>query len=309
MNRAELGSTYCKVHNGGSNMAKVEDLRLYHLTDARNRQRLAELSEQDPLSALNELIAIARRLVERRVNITEQDADLLLAFRDLLTLQLTVARLVTSAHKIEQNLDTLLGKPDLIRYGQHIIQIVIDELKGIVNYGEVVQRIAGQTIEAITVANNHATPALVNVPSLVGRIKREAGTFLIESIEDQLRIAEMVKHERLKSLNEDIALQIILIERRWNMVKSDMDLIAASAPLCLAMKTLEKQIKAAHEIEQKMGNLLTVESIQRLGQAVSQIIADELSLADVPEHEKLTDRIVEKIISTPYDRSRRRLAA
>lgn len=308
-NRAERGSDYCFTCGRGFSMAHVEDIRLYHLTDARSRQRLAELSEHDPVHALREVIALARLLVEKRHNLIQSDDDFLIAYRDLNTLQLTVERLIKSAHLIEQSLDVLLGKSTVLRFGQHIIHIVVDELHCIENHAEVVQRIADQTISVIATANNHSEPSTLKLPSLGGLLGRDAKTFLIDNVEDQVRLAELSKHERIKSLTEDIALQIVLVERRWNMVKSDTDLISACGPLSQGLRTLEKQIKSAHDIEQTLGNLLTRETIQRLGQVVSQIIADELELADVPEYEKLADTIMDRIAKQPFDRAQRRLSA
>lgn len=307
MNRAEPGFDCCMVHNGGHSIAKAEDLRLYHLTEARSRQRLAELSGHNPLQALRDIIALAHLLLEKRFNLIQGDDDFLLAYRDLNTLQLTMERLKKTAHTIEQNLGVLLGKSNALRFGQHTIKIVADELAGIENYAGTVQRISTQIIQAIATANNHSDPSPLKVPVLIGKDPEGVKTFLIENLEDQIRLAELGKHERIKSLNEDIALQVVIIERRWNLIRTPTDLISAAGQLCTGMKTLEKQIKSAHEIEQTLGNLLTVETVQRLGQLISQIITDELEFADVPEYELLSDRIMDRIATTPLEQTPRRL--
>lgn len=305
-NKREVGSDYCYICGHGFSMAKVEDLRMYNLTEARSRHRLAELIEHNPVAALKDVIALARRLLEKRHNIIRSDDDFLIAYRDLNMLQLTVERVVKSANLIEQNLDVLLGKPNALRFGQQVIHIVADELQGIDDYMGVVQRIADQTIHLIAAANNHRDPAALKLPSLFGQ--SDAKTFLLDDIDDQVRLAELSKHERIKSLNEDIALQIVIIERRWNLVKTEADLMSACGALVLGLKTLEKQIKSAHDIEQTLGNLLTLETAQRIGQAISQIIADELELSDVPNFAERTDQIMDRIANSQLEQSPRRLA-
>jgi hypothetical protein len=305
MFRVERDQEYCAVHLRDNDAVKIEDFRLYHLAEARDRKRLAELTENDPVLALREIIALGVRLTEKRVNLIQSDAEFLEAYRDLNTLQLTVMRLKKSAHSIENNLGALCGKPTVLRFGQHIIHIVVEELQALPKYEEIVQRIADQTIQAIATANNHSEPTTLKIPSLVGRPKKDAKTFLIQNVEDQVRLAELSKHERIKSLNEEISLQIVIVEKRWNLIKTPADLISACGPLSQGLRVLETQIKAAHEIEQTLGNLLNHDTLRRLGQKVSEIITDELELAKVPQYEAVTDRIMDRIASTPFNRPAR----
>lgn len=308
-NRSEPGAEFCTVHGADPYAADDEERRVYHLTEARSRQRLAELAEHDPVHALNEVLSLARLAIEKRYNLVYEDADLYSAYRDLNALQLLVARIVKTAHSIEQNLGVLLGKPTVLRFGQLVIRIVAEELEGLEGYTDVVEKIADQTIQAIASANNHTEPSGIKVPSLIGRTGRDAKTFLLNDVEDQIRLAELSTHEKIKCLNDDIALQVILIERRWNMVRTDSDLISACPQLCAALRVLETQIKTAHEIEQSLGNLLTRESIQRLGGSLSQIIVDCLEDSALPDYEALTDKIMERILNTRFVPATPRIAA
>jgi hypothetical protein len=205
-----------------------------------------------------------------------------------------VQKVVTSALLIEQNLDVLLGKATVFRLGQLTIQIVANELSDVPQSADIVKRVADQIIDAIATANNH-TIGLPFAPVTQQQQHSDAPVFKIENTDDKLRLAQLNRHERIKSLNEDIALQIMLIERRWNMVKNDEQLISACGHLNSGLRTLLELIKSAHQIEQTLGQLLTADTVRQLGATISQIIVDELELADLDDYEARVDRIMDKI--------------
>ena len=118
-----------------------EDKRLYLLTKAQHRTRLAQLSEHEQIKSLRDEIALARMLIEERFNKVKDDSDLISAFGPINTALLTVERLVKSAHTIEQNLGTLLSKPTVLALGQSLSRIIVEELEGIENYEAIVDRI------------------------------------------------------------------------------------------------------------------------------------------------------------------------
>jgi hypothetical protein len=271
-------------------MALVNDLRLYNLAEARHR--LAQLTEHDPLHALREAIALSLRLTEKRFSLVENDAEFLRAYGEINMLLLTRERLVKSAHVIEQQLGVLIGKPTVLRLGQLVIHFANDELKTIPEYSQIMLRVSDRIVEAITLANNDSlgTPL-----PILKRSRAEGAVFKLEDAEDAVRVANLCKHDRLKSLTEDIYVAVVIIERRANMVKNKQDFISACSDLSTGLRTLEKLIKSAHDIEQTLGNLLNPDTIRRLGQTVSEILVDELELARVPDHELVVDRIMERV--------------
>ena len=271
-------------------MALVNDLHLYNLAEARHR--LAQLTEHDPLHALREAIALSIRLTEKRFNLVENDAEFLRAYGEINMLLLTRERLVKSAHVIEQQLGVLIGKPTVLRLGQLVIHFAADELKTIPDHSQIMLRISDQIVEAITLANNDSLSAPLPI---LKRARAEGAVFKLEDAEDAVRVANLCKHDRLKSLTEDIYVAVMQIERRANMVKSKEDFISACSDLSQGLRTLEKLIKSAHDIEQTLGNLLNPDTIRRLGQQVSQILVDELELAGVEDHEALVDRIMDRV--------------
>jgi hypothetical protein len=291
-NKREPGSNRCFTCLRGKSIALANELKLYHLTEARYRQKLAQLAEHDPLHALREAIALSIRLTEKRFNLVENDTEFLRAYGEINMLLLTRERLVKSAHVIEQELGVLIGKPTVLRLGQLVIHFAADELKTIPDYSQIMLRISDQIVEAITLANNDS---LSTPLPILKRARAEGAVFKLEDADDAVRVANLCKHDRLKSLTEDIYLAIVMVERRANMVKTKEDFISACSDMSTGLRTLEKLIKSAHDIEQTLGNLLNPDAIRRLGQAVSEILVDELESAGVPDHELVVDRIMERV--------------
>jgi hypothetical protein len=153
MNEQEPGSKNCKAHGGRSTQG-TEDKKLYLLTEARYRTRLAQLAEHEEVKSLREEIALARMLIERRFDLIKNDNDLLNACGPINTMLLTVDRLVKSANTIEQNLGALLSKPTVLKLAQQVSEIIVNELEGIENYEAIVDRITGRLIETFSKAMN-----------------------------------------------------------------------------------------------------------------------------------------------------------
>lgn len=120
--------------------------------------------------------------------------------------------------------------------------------------------------------------------------------YLLNKAEDQTRLAYFAEHEDVKSLRDEIALTRMLIERRFNMIQSRTDELAACEPLNRLLLTVERLVKTAHTLEQSLGSLLARNSVLRLAQQICQIIVDRLE--GVPNYEQLVDTIILDILST-----------
>jgi hypothetical protein len=60
----------------------------------------------------------------------------------------------------------------------------------------------------------------------------------------------------------------MLIERRFNLIQSDADLIAACGALNTLLLTVERLVKSAHPIEKSLGTLLARSAVLRLAQQI-----------------------------------------
>lgn len=112
----------------------------------------------------------------------------------------------------------------------------------------------------------------------------------------QARLAQLSEHESVKSLREEIALARMLIERRFNAIKTEIDLLNACGPLNQLLLTVERLVKSAHALEQNLGLLLDKASIIQLGQHISRIIIEELE--GIEDYELLVDRILNRLFPT-----------
>jgi hypothetical protein len=143
-----MGGTKCQHHD-----PKAEQ-RLYRLTDASDRQRLASLSDHSDIKSLREEIALLRLLIEERRNIARTDADKISAFSAISSAMLSVEKLVKSCHQMEQNLGSLLGKSTIIEIAGRIAKIISEELYGVEGYEEIIDRVELRMLDVIKDANN-----------------------------------------------------------------------------------------------------------------------------------------------------------
>lgn len=110
------------------------------------------------------------------------------------------------------------------------------------------------------------------------------------------RLAQLAEHSDVKSLRDEIALARLLVERRFELIKNDADLINACGQLNALLLTVDRLVKSAHSIEQSLGVLLARDTVLRLGQSICEILADELEL--VPGHEEIIERVTDRLINT-----------
>lgn len=126
-NQAEPGQIYCAIH-GGRTARLVGDLttktRNYNL--GKWQARVERFSDSPELKSLAEEIGVLRMLLEQRLNACQSNTDLMLQSQGINTLILNIERLVTSCHKLEQNLGTLLNKADVIQFATEMISVITE---------------------------------------------------------------------------------------------------------------------------------------------------------------------------------------
>lgn len=143
------GKIYCDYHLRDQDIEDKQSLRAYMLTDPVTAGAAGRHSQVEELKSLREEIALARAMIERRLNLVENNADFLQACGTVNTYLLTLERLVTSCHKLEVNLGTLLSKGAILVIAQEVVGILMRELEGVKNHEEIVDRISGRIVEVI----------------------------------------------------------------------------------------------------------------------------------------------------------------
>ena len=126
-------------------------------------------------------------------------------------------------------------------------------------------------------------------------VKREdRRQYLITKIEDRQRLSNFAEHEAVKSLRDEIGMARLLVEKRFNMIQTDADLMAGCAPINQLLLTIERLVKTCHSMEQSLGNLLSRAVVLQLGRKVCEVIIAELK--DMPEYESRIDSLIEKLV-------------
>ena len=151
------GSDFCAVHAKVSK-ADVHKQRVQHylLSNPELQTRLNRQASVEEVRSLREEIHLARVMVETRLDLIE-DGDrggMLAAFSNVNTYLQTIEKLVSSCHRMEVSLGTLLSKASIFALGQEIVSILADELQGIEGYEEIVDRISERVVVAIAGQEN-----------------------------------------------------------------------------------------------------------------------------------------------------------
>ena len=121
--------------------------------------------------------------------------------------------------------------------------------------------------------------------------------YLLAKVEERTRLAKMSDDlEPVKELRDLISLQHILIERRYNLINNDGDLLAACGPLNQMLLTMERLVNSTHRIETNLGELLARHAVLALAKEMVAIVIDELDGID--DYEIIVDRITQRLIDT-----------
>jgi hypothetical protein len=103
-------------------------------------------------------------MIEKRWNLVKDDGDLLQACGPLNQMLQNMDRLVNSCHKIEQNLGQLLAKQAILALAKRMVEVMVEELEGIDNYEEIVDRITARLIDTIRGTDNTEAATTITLP-------------------------------------------------------------------------------------------------------------------------------------------------
>lgn len=154
-----LGQCYRPAIEGGVKCAEhtrsqSQKLRSYLLTTTYLGDSPDRHIASDELKSLREEIAITRALVEKRLNMIQNESEFLAAMPAVQSAMNTIEKLVTSCHNMEVKLGNLLNKSALLQVAQQLVEIISVELEGVHNRNAIVDQIASKIVEAISQAEN-----------------------------------------------------------------------------------------------------------------------------------------------------------
>ncbi|MGN6546551.1 MAG: hypothetical protein ACTHK7_15965 [Aureliella sp.] len=115
--------------------------------------------------------------------------------------------------------------------------------------------------------------------------------YLITEARAQQRVNELASHEAIYSLRDEIAITRLLVQEQLD--KRDAEAMLAVPALVQLFTVLEKLIKTSSNIEVKLGNMLSKDTLMRVASQIIEIINDELK--DLPDYEERVDQITMRI--------------
>jgi hypothetical protein len=119
------------------------------LNKSKYRQRYGDFADSSEIRSLRDEIAILRMVMEERLNMVQNDSEMLASCGQIASLAVTIERLVKSCNQLETRLGTLLSKPALLGIANNLVQILITELQGCPDYEALVDKISERIINVI----------------------------------------------------------------------------------------------------------------------------------------------------------------
>ena len=146
------GSEYCSYHCGdsrGGAKAKAAKVERYLLDDQQLRGAyLRQKDDKDYLSMKDEIMLLSA-VLERRLNGIKTDADLMMSVGHVSQLVQRLESMKINLMKIQQTLGIVLGKDEVRALARSMADILVDELDGVEDKEERIDRILQRVFEAI----------------------------------------------------------------------------------------------------------------------------------------------------------------
>lgn len=122
-------SNHCASHGGnkGQEAYHKKSLNMYRL--AKYQKRMEEFRDHDDVKGLRNEIGILRMMLEDKITACTGEMDLLLAAGPVSDLVMKVERLVSSCHKIENQLGNLLDRQKVQVLASMLLQTVDSKIK------------------------------------------------------------------------------------------------------------------------------------------------------------------------------------
>lgn len=100
--------------------------------------------------------------------------------------------------------------------------------------------------------------------------------------------------QELKSLREEIALTRAMVETRLNMVQSEAEFIASMPVFQGFMNTINALVTSCHQMEVKLGVLLSKAALLSLAQKMVETISSNLE--GIPGRDEIVEKIASQIV-------------
>jgi hypothetical protein len=130
----------------------------------------------------------------------------------------------------------------------------------------------------------------------IGSMKTQINHYLITGRYLGGEAARHADNEQVKNIAAELALTRALLEKRFNLIQSDAELIAAIPAIRSLVETVEKLTTALHNMDTKLGNVLNKHVLLSLAQDLVKLIEDELrNLVGTKPNDQVVDLLVERL--------------
>lgn len=139
---------FCSDHSAKAKITMVNEFRIAckALGDAPQRH-----AASDQLKSINGEIVILRSMVETRLNMVQNDVELIAAMPVITQALVSCAKLAETSHAMDVKLGNLLSKNALISLAQEIIEIIENTLRPFVGQ-EVTDQMVDEAIENVGIS-------------------------------------------------------------------------------------------------------------------------------------------------------------
>lgn len=157
---AVTGGRHCIEHAHDGTQRVIQQ---YLITNKLIGESAERHAKQDHLKSLVGEISLLRSLFEKRINMSETDADLVAATPALKDLAGQIEKLVISTHTMDVKLGNLLGKGALVSLAQDLIGIIDTHIRPFADgenpptsqeVDEAIERIGMEIVESIASKEN-----------------------------------------------------------------------------------------------------------------------------------------------------------
>ncbi len=124
LNLAVEGSEYCPCHGGRRSNKKI-----YELKASKYQAAIERHGEHDEVKSLRTEIGILRMLMETRLNMIQDDSDMMLQSQSISNLTIQLEKLVSSCNKIDLQLESIITEDHAIQWMAEISDIIAEYVK------------------------------------------------------------------------------------------------------------------------------------------------------------------------------------
>jgi len=142
---------FCSQHGP---VSPDQAVRHYHITNTILADTHDRHNAVSQIKDLREEISLTRAMIETRLNLAQEESEFIASMGILHQYLATVEKLVASCHRMDSSLGNVLSKASVLRLAQELVTIVAEELEGVDDRDERVDRIAHRLIQTAAIANN-----------------------------------------------------------------------------------------------------------------------------------------------------------